>query len=188
MHRDGDEVYLLSGEYTDDDRDNARLMEWELDPDSGRMRTYYDTDLVRPKKVIYPHIGKLQGAAYEPFTGKYWVSSNYSLGGIPSGWLHNGRADLEGSENAYSHSTILGTEDLYVDVRTNTMWMVGEFPGMRYVTGMDIEEMAEWEPCGCSIAGYTCLVTNYAEDQVDAIVGSLKSIAESAAEWVAGWL
>ena len=188
MHREDDRVFMLSGEYTEDDRDNARLMEWELDPDTGRMLTYSNTNLIRPTEVIYPHIGKLQGAAYEPLTGKYWVSSNYSLSGIPSGWLHNGVKSLDGSDNAYSHSTILGTEDLYVDVRTNTMWTVGEFPGMRYVTGMDIEEMAEWEPCGCSLAGYTCLVTNYAADTVNNIVGSLEDAAENAIEWVAGWL
>ena len=59
---------------------------------------------------------------------------------------------------------------------------------MRYITGMDIEEMMEWHPCGCSLTGYTCLMALFVFDVVNGIVDGITNAVEDTVEWIASWL
>ena len=187
LYRDDLGVRLVSGEYSDEDGYPARIMEWELDPNTGRLVTEYDSKLVKARRAVFPNLGDLQGAAYDSKRGFYWVASNYSVGRVPSGWLHAGAANLDGISSVYSHSSVVGIEDLYIDTHEDRIWTVGEFPGMRYITGLDLEEITDWHPCGCSLAGYTCVLQNFVEDLIDDVVDTVVDVVDDTIEWVAGW-
>ena len=81
-----------------------------------------------------------------------------------------------------AHSSIGGIEDLYYNPHTDLIWTAGEFPGHRYMVGMDMSYLQTWEPCGCSLSALPCL----AEEELNDLIEDLEELGEDVSEW-GGW-
>ena len=78
-----------------------------------------------------------------------------------------------------AHSSIGGIEDLYYNPHTDLIWTAGEFPGHRYMVGMDMSYLQTWEPCGCSLSALPCL----AEEELNDLIEDLEELGEDVSEW-----
>lgn len=124
---------LVAGEYGVQDM-TTRLAQYQLDPDSGLLRTD-DDGCSRPVFLHDGGVGHMQGACI--VNGTYYVTA--SRGQWRLGSLYVGRP---GAFRRFRYTLPPGPEDISYWPSRDQLWSLTEYPGRRVVFAMDRRRFA----------------------------------------------
>lgn len=128
LDKTSDVPSLITGEFHGSDI-AAKLMRWPLDGDR-LAPTEPTTGSTQPHDVFFAQEDKLQGAA--SIDGRWFMSAS----GQDASWGKLYRA--EPAQPSDGFGWVIGPEDLMVADGGATLWSISEFPGRRYVFGVDV--------------------------------------------------